>query len=271
MNILIKNNAYGFLAVAISATDTGLQLQTGNGGSFPAVGSGEYFYATLQSTSGALEIVKVVGRASDVLTVVRAQEGTSALSFAAGSRIELRVTAQSVKDLAAQFDSYTQQVTPTNGFSITVDTSTDGAAHSTWLLLTPASALTSGTIILPAAADRFNGQWITVTTTNQITGLTVSGNGATVSGAPHVMGADAAFRLRYAATTNTWYYSGGGSGGIASNATGNGVQLVFAVSFIPSAIYINGVYQNQGTYSVAAGNVTFTQAPPLNSEIEFVL
>ena len=66
-------------------------------------------------------------------------------------------------------------------------------------------------------------------------------------------------------------YSGGGGGSIASNATGTGSQTVFAVSFIPSAIYINGVYQNQNTYSVASGNVTFTQAPPVTSVIEFVL
>lgn len=66
-------------------------------------------------------------------------------------------------------------------------------------------------------------------------------------------------------------YSGGGGGSISANATGNGVQTIFAVSFTPSAIYINGVYQNQNTYSVAGGNVTFTQAPPQNSVIEFVL
>ena len=205
MNILIKNNAYGFLAVAISATDTGLQLQTGNGGSFPAVGSGEYFYATLQATSGALEIVRVTARTGDVLTVVRAQEGTTALSFAAGSRVELRITARAVQEVAAQFDSRTQYVTPSNGFSVTVDTVTDEVVHSTWVLLDPATALTSGTIVLPAATARFNGQWITVTTTQQLTGLAVNGNGATVSGAPSVMGADASFRLRYASATDTWY------------------------------------------------------------------
>lgn len=64
-------------------------------------------------------------------------------------------------------------------------------------------------------------------------------------------------------------YSGGG-GAVASNATGNGVQTIFAVTFIPSSIFINGVYQNQNTYSVAGGQVTFTQAPPQTSVIEFV-
>jgi hypothetical protein len=62
------------------------------------------------------------------------------------------------------------------------------------------------------------------------------------------------------------------SGGtIAINATGNGVQTVFPVSSVPSAIYINGVYQNQNTYTVAGGNVTFSEAPPITSVIEFLI
>jgi hypothetical protein len=62
-----------------------------------------------------------------------------------------------------------------------------------------------------------------------------------------------------------------GNGFVASNATGNGSQTVFAVSSIPRAIFINGVYQNQNTYTVASGNVTFSEAPPLNSVIEFLI
>jgi hypothetical protein len=61
------------------------------------------------------------------------------------------------------------------------------------------------------------------------------------------------------------------SGGtVTSNATGTGLQTIFPVSSVPSAIFINGVYQNQNTYTFANGNVTFTQAPPLTSIIEFV-
>ena len=62
-----------------------------------------------------------------------------------------------------------------------------------------------------------------------------------------------------------------GDGFIASNATGNGVQTIFAVSSAPSAIFINGVYQNQNTYTVASGNVTFSEAPPFSSVIEFLI
>ena len=60
------------------------------------------------------------------------------------------------------------------------------------------------------------------------------------------------------------------SGSVASNATGNGSQTIFPVSSTPFAIYINGVYQNQNTYTVASGNVTFSQAPPVTSVIEFL-
>jgi len=62
-----------------------------------------------------------------------------------------------------------------------------------------------------------------------------------------------------------------GDGFVASNATGNGVQTIFAVSSVPRAIFINGVYQNQNTYTVASGNVTFSEAPPVNSIIEFLV
>jgi len=62
--------------------------------------------------------------------------------------------------------------------------------------------------------------------------------------------------------------SGGGT--VASNATGTGSQTIFSVSSVPSTIYINGVYQNQNTYTVTVGSVTFSQAPPLNAIIEFV-
>jgi hypothetical protein len=61
------------------------------------------------------------------------------------------------------------------------------------------------------------------------------------------------------------------SGSVATNATGNGVQTIFAVTSTPFAIFINGVYQNQNTYTVTGGNVTFSQAPPLTSVIEFLV
>jgi len=61
-----------------------------------------------------------------------------------------------------------------------------------------------------------------------------------------------------------------GGGSLATNATGTGSQTIFPVTSAPLAVYINGVYQNQNTYAFANGNVTFTEAPPFTSIIEFV-
>jgi class 3 adenylate cyclase len=104
MGIQLRNNAVGFLTAPIGSSDTSITLQTGNGAKFPALGGSDYFYATLSSTDGSSEIVKATARTGDTLTVVRAQEGTTVASFSIGSRIEMRVTAASVRDLVEEHD-----------------------------------------------------------------------------------------------------------------------------------------------------------------------
>lgn len=98
MGIQLKNNASSLLASNISSTDTSLTITSGTGGLFPALATGDYFYATLVNTTSNIEIVKVTARADDTFTILRAQEGTIAQVFSAGSRVELRVTVQNVVD-----------------------------------------------------------------------------------------------------------------------------------------------------------------------------
>lgn len=57
---------------------------------------------------------------------------------------------------------------------------------------------------------------------------------------------------------------------LVEDATGNGSQTIFPVTFSPSLIFINGVYQNQNTYTISGVNVVFSEAPPVTSIIEFV-
>ena len=93
MPALFSNNASATLASSITTSSTTVTVSTGQGALFPAVPAGSFFYATLTDSSNNLEIVKVTSRTSDVLTVVRAQEGTTARAYAAADRIEIRVTA----------------------------------------------------------------------------------------------------------------------------------------------------------------------------------
>lgn len=91
--IVFTNNASSLLASGILSSDTTATVTAGQGALFPTITSGQIAVATLEDTSGNIEIVHVTGRTTDTMTIVRAQEGTSAQAFASGSRFELRVTA----------------------------------------------------------------------------------------------------------------------------------------------------------------------------------
>jgi hypothetical protein len=57
------------------------------------------------------------------------------------------------------------------------------------------------------------------------------------------------------------------------NANGNGSQVAFSLASAPLSenttnVYINGVYQQKNTYTVAGVTVTFSAAPPFTSTIE---
>jgi hypothetical protein len=98
MGIKLSNNAFGTLAAGINSSATSITLTSGQGARFPTLGAGDYFYATLIDTSNNLEIVKCTARSTDVLTVVRAQESTTARAYVTGDRIEIRLTAQTFID-----------------------------------------------------------------------------------------------------------------------------------------------------------------------------
>lgn len=90
---VFSNNASSLLASAINAAVTTVTVSAGQGGLFPTISAGQVAAVTLEDVSGNIEVVYATGRTGDSLTVIRAQEGTTALSFASGSRVEQRVTA----------------------------------------------------------------------------------------------------------------------------------------------------------------------------------
>ena len=62
-----------------------------------------------------------------------------------------------------------------------------------------------------------------------------------------------------------------GNGAVSvTNYTGNGSTVAYAATENVISVYINGVYQNANTYSVASGILTFTQAPPYAAVIEML-
>jgi len=92
--VLFKNQAISTLIAAITAIDTELTVAPGDGALFPAPDVYEYAVVTLTDTgTGNREIVHCTGRTGDVLSIDRAQEGTSALPFDAGVEVAMHITA----------------------------------------------------------------------------------------------------------------------------------------------------------------------------------
>jgi hypothetical protein len=90
---LFTNNPSSLLASGITNVSSTLALTPGTGTLFPSPGAGQIAVVTVEDVSGNIEIMWCTSRSADSLTVTRAQEGTTALTFASGSRVELRVTA----------------------------------------------------------------------------------------------------------------------------------------------------------------------------------
>lgn len=90
------------------------------------------------------------------------------------------------------------------GFTVTLPSTADSA----WLVLTPAAGYAAGTIVLPASTVAVERQEILVNCTQSVTTLTINGNGATVTGAPTTLAANAFFRLRFEPVAKVWYRVG---------------------------------------------------------------
>lgn len=94
---LFSNNAKTTTAASLTSGDVTLVVPSGHGALFPQPTGGNTFRITLLDPSdGNLEIVLCTARATDTLTIVRAQEGTTAKAFPIGSVVSHRLTAQTL-------------------------------------------------------------------------------------------------------------------------------------------------------------------------------
>jgi hypothetical protein len=130
-----------------------------------------------------------------------------------------------------------------------------------------------GTVNLNPITNPIVAYWDSALTITAVQPIRTSGGYPVYQGTPSRIYTATDYSIQVQNKNGTVVYTslnGNASITTSSNATGTGTQTIFPVSSTPLAIYINGVYQNQNTYSFANGNVTFTQAPPVTSIIEFV-
>jgi hypothetical protein len=172
MPVKFTNNASGTLASSITTSSTTLTLTTGQGAQFPSLASGEFFFATIVDSSNNLEIVKVTGRSTDVLTVVRAQDNTAARSFIGGDRFELRSVAAALQALLQDAKDYSDS---SAGSLINAHISDPTGAHAASAVsFTPAGGL-EATDVQAALVELDTEKLAATATVTASNGITATG------------------------------------------------------------------------------------------------
>lgn len=221
------NAARATLSAGIASGDTTITI--GSGGSlFPEIVSPDFARAVLQDGSG-IEIVLITAHTAGAnsFTVTRAQEGTTARSFATGSVFGIRVTAADMDDamgaggLAYVFK--TANYTASDKEGVLADTS--GGAFTVTL---PPSPAVGAQVVVADAGNSWG--------TNN---LTVGRNGSTIASVAENLTLDiagASVTLLYDGSTWEVYAQVGGSGGSMVTTeyvdqTANQAAIAFSLIF----------------------------------------
>lgn len=137
--------------------------------------------------------------AADLIPVYSSSNGDA-------RKASLSVIAEYVQSTITVADDKVTQYAAPSATAFTVQVNDDN--QNVWLVLTPTGGFAAGTIKLPSLANTIDRQEVLVNCTQAVTALTVNGNGANVTGAPTTLAANAFFRLRFEAVTDTWYRVG---------------------------------------------------------------
>jgi hypothetical protein len=151
--VLYVDNTYGTISGSLTAAATSITLTAGHGARFPAVAANQILYATLLNSANVLEQIHITAHTlnSDTLTVTRAANGTTAKAWAAGDRIECRLTSEHMTTFGAFRDtaaSWTkgQRGTPVALTSTSSAVAVDmNAANNFTLAMTENTTLSSAT------------------------------------------------------------------------------------------------------------------------------
>jgi hypothetical protein len=139
---------------------------------------------------------------------------------------------------------------PGSGFNITVPTP---VSQDQWMLLQPAGTLATGTITLPLNTGVPDGTTVLITTTQEITSLTIALNGATaLYGGVTFLGAGTATAIRFYQPTNSWYQIN------ADAVYGANVQAFLAV---PSSANLRAAMTDE----TGTGVLVFATSPTLTT------
>jgi len=304
MAIVFSNNASSTLQSGITSSATSVTLLSG--ASFPSLSGSDYTYVTLEDVNGHLEIVKATARSGNTLTIVRAQDGTSARAYIAGDKCELRLTAALLNEVAQQADTDTNTTysiqdgeLSQNNFTDADHTKLDNIEASADVTdatnVTAAGALMDSEVTNLAQVKAFDSSDYALAAQGTLATNALPKSGGTMTG-PLVIDETTAVKMsagttaqrptgvaghfRYNTTegkfegySTEWGEIGGGAADLKLNSfTGNGSTTAYTLSSSPAEdntlVYIDGVYQNKTSYAIASNVLTFSAAPDNGAAIE---
>lgn len=156
MQLLAANNAHTTLASGIGPSDTTITVTSGTASRFPSPVAGtSYFLITLvDATTGQnREIVQVTAVSGNNFTIVRAQEGTTALSWVANDICACLFTAGTFNLLA--------QTTQTNAYTDQLKSDLASSSSGKGANLIGYSSPKTGSVSETVAAVLKNNVWVT--------------------------------------------------------------------------------------------------------------
>ena len=230
MGIVYKNNAKTTLSSSVSNSATSLSVVDGS--VFPDPGAGEFFLVTLDDGSNN-EIVKCTARSSNTLTVVRAQESTTARAFSSGDAAEGRVTAGFVTSI--------QENIAAKSANQTVYNATAASSATDYDIGVDPGVEANAMVFLDGVMQHHD--------TFSFSGSTLTFDAAPTNGTKIEVIVDNLINLQSSNLTVDTF-----------TATSN--QTAFTLSDSPGGetnvlAFIDGVFQNQSSYSLSSNILTF--------------
>ena len=235
MGIVFKNNAKTTLASSLSNSATSATVTDGS--VFPSLSAGEFFLITFDDGSNN-EICKCTARSGNTLTIVRAQESTTARAFSSGDAAEGRVTAGVLEQI--------QENIASKSANQTVFNATTAGGATTYNIGTNPGVEANAMVFLNGVLQHHD--------TLSFSGTNLTFDAAPPNGMALEVIIDNLINLQSSNLTVDSF--------TAADVSGN-PQTAFTLSDDPAAetnliVFVDGVFQDQDSYTISSNTLTIT-------------
>jgi len=236
VGIVFKNNAKTTLASSLSNSATSATVTDGS--VFPSLNAGEFFLITFDDGSNN-EICKCTARSSNTLTIVRAQESTTARAFSSGDAAEGRVTAGVLEQI--------QENIASKSANQTIFNATTAGGATTYNIGTNPGVEANAMVFLNGVLQHHD--------TLSFSGTNLTFDAAPPNGMALEVIIDNLINLQSSNLTVDTF--------TAADITGNNTQTDFVLSDTPAAetnliVFVDGVFQDQDSYTISSNTLTIT-------------